>query len=373
MAVAVLRCFAVLAPFALVAACSEPADPPTAPKPPPPLTPVAAPAPLPAPTLPPQAQAINVAQFAAPAPAGPGAPKAPAAPPAYDPVLVKVQVLLDRARFSPGVIDGRNGDNVHQAVAAFETAKGLPADGQLDEAFWSALTGADAAPVVQTYVIAPEDVAGPFLGERPDDYDAMAKLPALGYERASEGLAEKFHMDEDLLLALNPGVEFAAGTAIVVAAPGSDDLGVEVASIEVDKAARALRAFDAQGRLVALYPASVGSTDMPAPSGTWAVRAVAPDPVYYYDPSRLSFGRTKAAGKLEIKAGPNNPVGGTWIDLTRDTYGIHGSPDPETIGKQQSHGCVRLTNWDAAELGKAVKAGTKVSFVGPTTAKPVRS
>ena len=171
-------------------------------------------------------------------------------------------------------------------------------------------------------------------------------------------------MDPALIKSLNPGADLsAAGTTVLVAAPRSGDLP-EVKRIEVDKDERAVRAYDAEGKLLALYPASVGSAERPAPSGTWAVNAVAPRPVYYYDPKRLTFGRQEAKGKLKIAAGPNNPVGSTWIDLTKDTFGIHGSPDPEIIGKRQSHGCVRLTNWDAAELGKAVTKGVEVSFVG---------
>ncbi|MEP6968702.1 MAG: L,D-transpeptidase, partial [Pseudomonadota bacterium] len=137
----------------------------------------------------------------------------------------------------------------------------------------------------------------------------------------------------------------------------------QVARLEVDKSAAQLRAYDEAGKLVALFPATVGSTERPAPSGQWAVRAVAPDPTYTYDPKRLTFGDA-SKGKLTIPAGPNNPVGSTWIDLTAETYGIHGSPDPAKIGKTASHGCVRLTNWDAAALGRAVKKGTQVLFVG---------
>jgi lipoprotein-anchoring transpeptidase ErfK/SrfK len=180
-------------------------------------------------------------------------------------------------------------------------------------------------------------------------------------------------MSPKLLAALNPGADYAAGRTVTVTVPRPPPTGGEVTRIEVDRAARVVRAFDAAGKLAAVYPASVGSADMPAPSGTWAVRAVAPAPVYYYDPSRLNFGQAEAPGKLKVAAGPNNPVGSTWIDLTKDTYGIHGTPDPETIGKQQSHGCVRLTNWDAAELGKAVKKGAVVAFVGATAARRAKA
>ncbi len=314
----------------------------------------------------PVARTINEVQFRQETAAA--APTDKAATAKADPVLIKAQVLLDRARFAPGVIDGRDGENVRQALAAFERAHQLPEDGKLDEQVWTALI-ADTGPVVVSYTITDDDVAGPFIGAVPEGYEAQAKLPSLGFANAAEALSEKFHMDPKLLKALNPEADFtAAGTTILVTAPRVGDLP-EVAAIEVDKAARAVRVYDASGKLLALYPASVGSAERPAPSGVWAVNTVAPEPVYYYDPSRLTFGRTEAKGKLKIAAGPNNPVGSTWIDLTRDTYGIHGSPDPEIIGKRQSHGCVRLTNWDAAELGRAVKKGTKVTFVGAEASK----
>ena len=133
--------------------------------------------------------------------------------------------------------------------------------------------------------------------------------------------------------------------------------------MEVDKARKQVRAYDAAGKLLAAYPATVGSAELPTPAGEWAVRTVAPQPTWTYDPSRLNFGDRKA-GKLTLKAGPNNPVGVVWIDLTKDTYGIHGSPDPRLVGKVASHGCVRLTNWDAQQLAKAVEKGSKVIFLG---------
>ena len=279
--------------------------------------------------------------------------------------LIKVEVLLSRAHFSPGVIDGQDGDNLKDALKAFETAHGLTADGKLDSEVWGLLTQ-DTAPVVTDYVIAPADVAGPFVAKIPTKYEEMAKLDRLGFTSASEALAEKFHMDEALLKALNPKADFSAGSTIVVAAPGSEALPGKVVRIAVDKSTRQVQAFGEDGKLMASYPATVGSTDRPAPSGTWAVKGVARDPTWTYDPSRLTFG-DKKLGKFTIKAGPNNPVGAVWIDLTKDTYGIHGTPDPKTVGKVASHGCVRMTNWDALQLAAAVKPGTKVEFVGEAT------
>jgi lipoprotein-anchoring transpeptidase ErfK/SrfK len=172
-------------------------------------------------------------------------------------------------------------------------------------------------------------------------------------------------MDPKLLEALNPGADFTrVGDVLLVAAPRVGPRALTVARIEVDKSDEALRAYGPDGKLVAFYPASVGSTERPAPSGVFEVTSVAPRPAYFYDPARLTFTPKGAAGKLRIAPGPNNPVGLTWIALSIPTYGIHGSPDPTTIGKHQSHGCVRLTNWDAVELGDAVKKGVQVAFVG---------
>lgn len=354
----------LLGGLAAITACSDPApkpDKPAASRPaaPPakPQTPVVA-APAVAPAAPsPLAQAVNAAAF----------DPAATTPEAKQAYLTRAQVLLDRAHFSPGVIDGREGSNLTLAISAFQEARRLTVDGKLSPAVWDALV-ADAGPALTDYVITPEDVAGPFTPDIPkDDYEAMARLPALGYGSPLEALAEKFHMDEPLLQALNPGVDFSrAGTTIIVAALGPDGLDGKVTRIEIDNARGVLKAYADGDKLLTVYPATVGSTERPAPVGEWAVNTVAPRPTYTYDPSRLTFG--KPTGKLTIKPGPNNPVGSTWIDLTKDTYGIHGTPDPKLVNKRASHGCVRLTNWDAAELGAAVQKGAKVVFEG----KPVR-
>lgn len=311
------------------------------------------------PVLPPQpstsplAQAVNRAVWA----------EAPGSPAAQRDIMLRAQVLLDRAHVSPGVIDGQEGENVKNAIAAYERANGLPEDGLLDAEVWAKLT-ADAGPVLTDYVISAQDVAGPFTPVIPKDYAELARLDGVRFTGPLEALAERFHMDAPLLQALNPGADFsAAGTKIVVAAPSRSELPAKVARIEVDKARKQVRAYDAAGKLQAAYPATVGSDDLPTPEGEWAVRTVAPSPTYTYDPSRLNFGNKKA-GKLTIQAGPNNPVGAVWIDLTKDTYGIHGAPEPRLVGKVASHGCVRLTNWDAQQLAKAVEKGTKVIFMG---------
>ena len=287
----------------------------------------------------------------------------PVTPQARKNALLRAEVLLARAHFSPGVIDGQDGGNLRNAIGAFEAAHGLPVDGKMDAEVWAALAK-DTQPALTDYVITAEDLKGPFLAKIPTDITEMARLDALGFTSPVEELAERFHMDEALLKTLNPGADFSqAGTRIVVAALGPDRLKGPVERIEVDKTRRQVRAYGAGDLLLAVYPATVGSAERPAPEGEWAVRTVAPNPTYTYDPSRLTFGKA-AQGKLTIKAGPNNPVGGTWIDLTKDTYGIHGTPDPRLVGKTASHGCVRLTNWDVRQLSLAVKTGTKVAFVG---------
>lgn len=285
-----------------------------------------------------------------------------------DPVMIRAQVMLDRAHFSPGVIDGRNGENVRNALAAFERARGLNPDGVLDAQVWAALSEGDANPAVRGYQIAEADVRGPFTAEIPSGFPAMAELERLGYRDAAEALAEKFHMDEDLLRELNPGVDFGrTGQVILVAAVGDTPLPAEVDRIDVDKDLVQVRAY-AGDRLVAVYPATVGSGAFPSPEGAMTVQAVAPAPTYTYNPEVITFGRERNGDQvLTIAAGPNNPVGSTWIDLSEPTYGIHGAPEPQDVGKTASHGCVRLTNWDVAELGRAVRTGARVSFVGTRT------
>jgi lipoprotein-anchoring transpeptidase ErfK/SrfK len=362
----------------LAAACSDPASKSqtttttTAAAQPPPATVVASAQAVPAPDVHPAplddipmivesistlAPAIDQADWSA----------QPVTPQAKHNALVRAEVLLARAHFSPGVIDGQDGGNLQNAIGAYETAHDLPVDGKMDDQVWAALAK-DTRPALTDYVITADDVKGPFLAKIPTDMTEMSKLDVVGFTSPVEALAERFHMDETLLKTLNPGVDFGvAGTKIVVAALGPDKLPAPVTRIEVDKTKRQVRAYGGDV-LLAVYPATVGSTERPAPEGDWAVRTVASNPTYTYDPSRLTFGKA-AQGKLTIKAGPNNPVGSTWIDLTKDTYGIHGTPDPRLVGKTASHGCVRLTNWDVRQLGQAVKAGTVVDFVGVEQAK----
>lgn len=274
--------------------------------------------------------------------------------------VLAVQVMLDHNGHSPGVVDGVMGGNTRRAVMAFQRANGVSPDGKISADLVDKLRAAYSGELLQRYTITAEDLSGPFVSI-PSDMEGQAELEALGFESPAEALAEKFHMAESFLKELNPGVDFAtAGTEITVIVPGKEKLNVAVASIEVDKAGSALRAYGADGSLVATYPATIGSSRFPSPDGSMEVTAVAADPTYHFDPEGREWGPDK---KLIIAAGPNNPVGGTWIDLSKEGYGIHGTPDPRLIGKTSSHGCVRLTNWDAAELAEAVSKGTTVKFV----------
>jgi lipoprotein-anchoring transpeptidase ErfK/SrfK len=278
-------------------------------------------------------------------------------------VLLRAQVLLDRANFSPGMIDAKSGENARQAIAAFQKARGLRADGRLDKATFAKLVETGSDPALIPYKIGEDDVKGPFVADMPKDLAQMAALDHLGYASPLEALAEKFHASAALLQALNPGQKFdAAGATITVPNVRKPRTTGKVVKIEVDKPAKGLRAFGPGGELVAYYPASVGSKEKPAPSGTYRVRRTMFNPTYTYDP-KFAFKGVTVKDKVEIAEGPRNPVGSVWIDITKPTYGIHGTAHPETIGKTGSHGCVRLTNWDATELGHMVSKATVVVFL----------
>lgn len=273
---------------------------------------------------------------------------------------VKLQVLLDRAGISPGVVDGFKGGMSESALRGFEEQQGLAVDGILDAEVWSALGGTQALPVLMPYLITPEDVTD--LTEAiPDNVAEKAKLARLGYLRVSERLAERFHMDEDFLKALNPDATFAAGEEITVADTGTPLAG-EVTRIEIRKTDRRAVAFDAAGRMLANYPVSIGSTATPSPEGTVEVVAVAMDPTYSYLPD-TNFVADGVTEGLILPPGPNGPVGSVWIDLSKPTYGLHGTDTPAALFQSVSHGCVRFTNWDVTELAHLVKPGTTVEFL----------
>jgi lipoprotein-anchoring transpeptidase ErfK/SrfK len=275
--------------------------------------------------------------------------------------IARVQIVLDRAGASPGVIDGRFGGNVRKALAAYKEITGHALDTADGEVIRKALE-ATGGPAFKNYTITNEDAAGPYVASVPSDYGDKAKLDRLGYSSVPEMLAERFHMDEEYLKRLNRGVSFnRPGTVIRVANVGEPAEGT-VARIVANKKLGEVLAYDGDGKLIAAYPATIGSTDTPSPSGTVKVESVTLDPTYTYNP-KINFKQGKNDKVLTIPPGPNGPVGSVWIALSKPTYGIHGTPDPDKIGKTSSHGCVRLTNWDAKELAAMVKPGVWVQFV----------
>jgi lipoprotein-anchoring transpeptidase ErfK/SrfK len=287
-----------------------------------------------------------------------------------------LQVALDRAGFSPGVIDGTMGSHTRKALSGFQEAKGITVTGRLDAETQAALGGQGDA--TQTVVISEADAAGPFLPHIPDSMAERAKLDGLHYTSIEEALAEKYHTKPDTLRALNPGADFAAGEQITVPAVRADALGGQAADqwdatldrlsvakkqaaaakVVVDKSDRHVRVLDADGKIIAQFPASVGSTHDPLPLGEWKINGVARNPPFHYNPELFWDAEKYGDSKTTLPPGPNGPVGVAWIDLSKPHYGIHGTPEPRTIGRTESHGCIRLTNWDAAKLAQMIRSGT---------------
>jgi lipoprotein-anchoring transpeptidase ErfK/SrfK len=291
----------------------------------------------------------------------------PAAPKQADTKMtgVQTQVMLDRAGFSPGEIDGAIGTSTKRALDAF-TRNGGKADALPDDA-------------VVAYTITDADAAGPFTPEIPEDMVEKSKLPALGYTSVLEALAERFHASPSLLKRLNPDAKFAAGDTIQVPnvatalkpvgpargrqsdAATSTPENPAATVVTVKKSTSDLVVTDGTGKILMYAPVTTGSEHDPLPIGEWKVTAVQRDPKFHYNPD-LFWDADPSHSKATIPSGPNNPVGVVWVDISKPHYGLHGTPEPSTVGKTASHGCVRLTNWDAAKLASLVRAGTKVVF-----------
>ena len=281
-------------------------------------------------------------------------------PEARGPAVVRAQILLDRAHFSPAEIDGRYNPNLRIAIFGFQSAHRLPMTGVVDPATWHALN-ADSQPVLIQYTLRPEDVKGPFQ-RVPLKIQEMARLKWLSYESPEQELGEMFHMSPDLLATLNPGVNFNKAGQRIFVPHVQKDAGLLMAhQIILSKANRSVTLFTALGHVIAQYPATMGSTEDPYPTGEWNVSAVQFTPSFFYNPKRFWNGTTLGA-EAEIAPGPKSPVGSVWIGLSKLHYGIHGTPAPDRIGQPESKGCIRLTNWDAMELSGVVRKGTPLTF-----------
>ena len=266
--------------------------------------------------------------------------------------ILATQIALDRAGFSPGEIDGRDGANLQRARKAYEHAHPEPLT----------LVG-DVPPLIE-YTITDADVAGPFTPDIPASLPEQASLDALNYRNPLEAIAERFHSSPALLQQLNPDATFRmAGERIMVPNVATAPLPGRPADVTVvvSKSTSSLTLEDATGHVLFHAPVTSGSTHDPLPIGMWKVTGVQRNPTFHYNPE-LFWDATPGDRKATLQPGPNNPVGVVWIDLSKPHYGIHGTPEPSKIGHVESHGCVRLTNWDANRVAAWVKPGTRVVF-----------
>ncbi|HEV7321760.1 MAG TPA: L,D-transpeptidase [Ensifer sp.] len=283
--------------------------------------------------------------------------------PGPNPFIVKAQILLSRRSVSPGVIDGIDGENFRKAVSQFRRQERLPDGEEIDEQAWLGLGGETANDVIAEYTLTDKDAAYDFADSIPRDYSKQAKMKRLSYTSPQEMLGERFHMSETLLIALNPRQAFVEPGSLIAVVSGrrSPEKGA-ARRVDAIKSTGMVMVFGADDVVLASYPATIGSEDTPSPSGEYTIERIARNPNYTYDPDK-NFQQGRNTKTLTLPPGPNGPVGTVWIALSKPTFGIHGTPEPTKVSKTNSHGCVRLTNWDAEDLADLVKPGVVVRFV----------
>lgn len=271
--------------------------------------------------------------------------------------VIRAQILLSRVRFSPGEIDGRYGDDLGIAIKLYQENHGLKPTGVIDSETWKFLD-AHSGPLLTTYTIAAADVKGPFE-PLPKDAVQQAKLKWMGYETPQEGLGEKFQMSPKLLAELNPGKKLDTAGEVITVANVRRPAARRASRVVVSKSKRVVTAFGLGDKVLAQYPATIGGAHDPLPFGNWKIAGIARNPWFYWDPVHFwNVDPEKATEKLP--PGPNNPAGVVWMGLTKEHYGIHGTPDPGHVRHGESYGCIRLTNWDADDLSHMVIRGTPV-------------
>lgn len=287
-------------------------------------------------------------------------PEAAVGPGASGPLVVRAQILLDRAHFSPGEIDGAYGEDLGIAVRGYQEKHNLKPTGIIDAALWK-LLDADRRPLLLTYRITVADERGPFE-KIPKDVQEQAKMKSMPYETPNEELGERFHCSPQLLSQLNPGKDLTkAGELLQVPSVQRARAGL-AQRVVVSKSKRTVTAVGAGGVLLAQYPATIGGPHDPLPIGDWKIMSVVPYPWFLWNPERFwNVDPSRAIAKLP--PGPNNPAGVVWMGLSKEHYGIHGSPEPGAVRHGESYGCIRLTNWDAQDLARMVRVGTTASLV----------
>jgi len=281
-------------------------------------------------------------------------------PGASGPLVIRAQILLDRAHFSPGEIDGAYGEDLGIAVKGFQEKHNINPDGIIGPEMWTLLNG-DRNQLLIRYTITATDERGPFENI-PKDVQEQAKMRSMPYQTPNEALAERFHISPKLLAQLNPGKDLTkAGEILTV--PNVRRAAAGLATrVVVSKSKRTVTAIGARDVVLAQYPATMGGPHDPLPIGEWKIISVTPNPWFLWNPERFwNVDPSKAIAKLP--PGPNNPAGTVWMGLSKEHYGIHGSPEPGAVRHGESYGCIRLTNWDADDLAHMVRRGLTASLV----------